>query len=362
MTLFWEELLPRPAGAREHPVSGEPRGYLDPANLERFARHSFDDAHADFLIEQVAGGQSNPTYFLTLGARRMVMRKQPTGEILPSAHAVDREYRVLSALAKTGFPAPKTVLFCDDLSVVGTPFYLMERLEGRIFHDASLPGVIPAERRAMIFEMAQTLANLHDVDPTEVGLADFGRPSGYFARQITRWTRQFELARWRDLPDIETLIEWLPKHLPPDDAARICHGDFRLGNLIFHSSEPRIVGVLDWELSTLGHPLADLAFSALPWITYPDEYGGFCGLDLVGLGIPAREAYVERYYASRKAAEGQALRPFHTAFALFRMAVIFEGIAARARSGSAAADNAAEVGELSAVFARRGVECLSGEL
>lgn len=348
--------MPKAAAARELKLSSAQTAEFASETLEGFARKALADSQGDFSIERIVGGQSNPTYFVTLGQRRMVLRKKPVGETLPSAHAVDREHRVLSALSATGVPVPKTILYCDDLSVVGTPFYLMERLEGRVFHDASLPGTTPPERRAMIFGMAETLAKLHDVDPVSVGLGDFGRPSGYFQRQIRRWTRQYELARWRDLPDLETLIRWLPKHLPPDDGARICHGDFRIGNLIFHPIEPQVVGVLDWELSTLGHPLADLAFSALPWITYPDEYGGFRGLDLERLGIPERDAYLERYFASRRTPEEQRLEPFHTAFALFRFAVIFEGIAARARTGSAAADNAGEVGELSAVFARRALE------
>jgi aminoglycoside phosphotransferase (APT) family kinase protein len=357
-----EERVSQSAQVSAVAVIALPTGDFDHMSLERFARRELGNAHGEFRIESVAGGQSNPTYFVTLGSHRMVLRKKPPGETLPSAHAVDREHRVLSALLGSGVPVPKPILYCEDLRVVGTPFYLMERLDGRVFHDASLPGVLPADRAAMVFAMAETLAKLHDVDPTAVGLGDFGRQSGYFKRQILRWTKQYELARWRDLADVETLIKWLPCHLPPDEGARVCHGDFRIGNLIFDSTEPRVVGVLDWELSTLGHPLADLAFSALPWITYPNEYGGFRGLDLVALGIPAHDAYVERYYASRRRPEEQSLAPFHTAFALFRMAVIFEGIAARARSGNAAADNAARVGELSPVFARRAVECLSGEL
>jgi aminoglycoside phosphotransferase (APT) family kinase protein len=351
--------VPKAGTAGKRILFSAQTGEFVPRALERFVRKALSDSEGGFSIERIAGGQSNPTYFVTLGERRMVLRKKPQGETLPSAHAVDREHRVLSALSATGVPVPKTILYCSDPSLVGTPFYLMERLEGRVFNDASLPGIAPADRRTMIFGMAETLAKLHDVDPASVGLADFGRPSGYFQRQIRRWTQQYELARWRDLSDVETLMRWLPEHLPPDDAARICHGDFRLGNLIFHPTEPRIVGVLDWELSTLGHPLADLAFSALPWITYPDEYGGFRGLDLERLGIPQRDAYLERYFASRRTPEEQRLAPFHTAFALFRMAVIFEGIAARARSGNAAAENAAEVGELSAVFARRAVERLA---
>jgi aminoglycoside phosphotransferase (APT) family kinase protein len=352
--------VPKAAAAGQWSLSAHASEFA-PEALESFVRKALADGGGAFSIERIAGGQSNPTYFVTLGERRMVLRKKPAGETLPSAHAVDREHRVLSALSATDVPAPKTILYCDDLSVVGTPFYLMERLEGRVFHDASLPGITPAERREMIFDMAETLAELHDVDPVSVGLGDFGRSSGYFQRQVRLWTRQYELARWRDLPDVDALIGSLPQHIPADEATRICHGDFRIGNLIFHPTKARVVGVLDWELSTLGHPLADLAFSTLSWITYPEEYGGFRGLDLESLGIPERDAYVERYFASRRTPEEQRLTPFHTAFALFRFAVIFEGIAARARSGNAAAENAAKVGELSAVFARRAVETLSGE-
>ncbi len=335
---------------------------FDPQALERFLRGTLDERGADgFCLEPVAGGQSNPTFFVTLGRLRLVLRKKPAGATLPSAHAVDREFRVVSALAGTAVPAPRALLYSDDLSIVGTPFYIMERIDGRVFHETSLPGVTPADRSTMYFDMASTLATLHDIDPLAVGLADFGRPSGYFERQIRRWSKQYELGRWRDLVDIETLIDWLPQHIPENDAACICHGDFRIGNLMFHPTEPRVIGVLDWELSTLGQPLADVAFSALPWVTYPDEYGGLRGLDLASSGIPRREEYVEAYFRNRKTPQAQRLAPFHTAFALFRFAVIFEGIAARARAGSATAANAAEVGELSAVFARRGVECLSGE-
>jgi aminoglycoside phosphotransferase (APT) family kinase protein len=347
---------------REDCVEG-PRNDFDAAVLEAFLGREFGGGKsARLTLERVAGGQSNPTFFVTLGSRRMVMRKKPPGQLLPSAHAVDREHRVLSALGPIGFPVPQTLLYCDDSTIVGTPFYLMERLEGRVFHDASLPDVPAVERTAMYFEAADTLARLHDVSPSAVGLADFGRPQGYFERQIRRWTRQYELARWRDLKDIETLADWLPRHLPADEETRISHGDFRIGNLMFHPREPRIIAVLDWELATLGQPLADVAYSALGWLNSPEEYGGLRGLNLVKLGVPARETYAERYFASRKTPATQPLLPFHTAFSFFRMAIIFEGIAARARAGIAAADNASEVGELSAVFARRGVECLNGAL
>jgi aminoglycoside phosphotransferase (APT) family kinase protein len=340
---------------------GSPRLEFDASVLATFLRRELGEGKgAPLTLERVAGGQSNPTFFVTLGARRMVMRKKPVGELLPSAHAVDREHRVLSALGPTGFPVPSALLYCDNESIVGTPFYLMERLDGRVFHDASLPEVSAHDRTTMYFEAAETLARLHDIDPIAIGLSDFGRAEGYFERQIRRWTRQYELARWRELPDVEKLIDLLPRHLPADDETRISHGDFRIGNLMFHPREPRVIAVLDWELATLGQPLADVAYSALGWLNSPDEYGGLRGLDLARLGLPTRERYVDYYFASRRTPAIHPLLPFHTAFSFFRMAVIFEGIAARARAGIAAAENAAEVGELSAVFGRRGVECLSG--
>jgi aminoglycoside phosphotransferase (APT) family kinase protein len=352
--------LSRRDGEASRPQDSGPLEF-DPAVLEKFLRGCVPGTQRGTLaLGRISGGQSNPTFFITIGERRMVMRKKPAGQVLPSAHAVDREYRVLTALAATDVPVPKTVLYCDDPAVIGTPFYVMDRLEGRVFPDAALPGVSPADREAMYLAMAETLAKLHDVDPAAVGLGDFGGTGNYFQRQIGRWTKQYNAARWRDLPDVERLIEWLPNHLPPKEETRICHGDYRIGNLFFHSSEPRVVGVLDWELSTLGQPLADLAYSALGWITAPEEYGGFRGLDLAALGIPSRQRYVERYLANRKTPATQRLLPFHTIFALFRLAVIFEGIAARARLGTAAAANAAEVGELSKVFARRATECVEG--
>jgi aminoglycoside phosphotransferase (APT) family kinase protein len=341
-------------------VGGAQRAHeFDPAVLESYLRRRLDCPSGDpITIERISGGQSNPTFFVTLDDHRMVMRKKPPGEILPSAHAVDREYRVLSALGATDIPVPQTILFCDDVSVVGTPFYLMKRLDGRVFSDATLPNVSPKEREAMYFAMAETLAKLHDVDHRAIGLSDYGRPGNFFQRQIGRWTKQYDLAHWRDLPDIERLVEWLPNNLPTGEETHICHGDFRIGNVFFEPTQPRIIAVLDWELSTLGEPMADLAYSSLCWVTYPEEYGGIRGLDHATLGIPSRSRYIERYFASRRTPTSQQMLPFHTVFSLFRLAVIFEGIAARARSGSAAAANAAEVGELSTVFARRAVELI----
>ena len=323
------------------------------AALEKFLATALPGAPALLAIESIPGGQSNPTFFLTYGERRLVLRKQPPNA-LPSAHAIDREYRVMAALAGSAVPVPEMVLYCDDRAVIGTPFYLMERIEGRVFNDPSLPGVSPADRRAMYLAMADTLAALHAVDWAACGLADFGRPGNFFERQVGRWTRQWQLAAGAPSADIDFLLDWLPRNIPASDVTTIAHGDFRIGNLIYHPSEPRVVGVLDWELSTLGHPAADVAYSALGWHLNAADYMGIADLDHAALGIPDERDYLDRYRAA--AAQTFAVAPFHTAFSLFRLAVIFEGIAARARQGTASADNASEVGRLAGRFARLAVE------
>ena len=335
---------------------------FDPARLETFLRDRLRIQCGAFHLESVGGGQSNPTFFVALGDRRLVLRKRPSGVLLPSAHAVDREFRVQSALREADVPVPEPVLYCADESVVGTAFYVMERVDGRIFHDSALPGLTAAERAAMYDSLADVLGALHRLDHRALGLEDFGREGDYFARQITRWTRQWEMSRTRDLPDIDYLVAWLARHVSQQQQrVGIVHGDFRFGNVIFHPSEPRIVAVLDWELSTLGHPAADLAHTCIySWLFKPGDYGGgVMGLDLAGLGIPSLDAFVARYAAA--AGDQVRLEPFHLAFALFRNAVIFEGIAARARDGNAAAANAREIGALAPVFARRGVEIIKGK-
>ncbi len=329
-----------------------------PARLEAYIKRALPGVAGAMRLERIPCGQSNPTFFVSFDNRQLVLRKQPAGVGLPSAHAVDREYRIMQALAGSAVPVPRVVAFETDRAVVGTPFYLMERLQGRVFGDCALPGVAPAERRAMYLCMAETLADLHRIDWQALGLADYGRPGNFFARQIRRWSKQWQLSKTRDLAEIERLIDWLPANIPEDDATAIAHGDFRIGNLMFHPTEPRIVGVLDWELSTLGHPLADLAFSALAWRLLPTEYMGMRSADLATLGIPSENEYLAYYY--QRAGPEQRVGRFHFAFSLFRLAVIFEGIAFRARSGVAAGDNAAEVGRLSATFARRAVEAMDG--
>ncbi len=330
---------------------------FDTQRLEGFLRQNLPDLAGAMRLQRIGGGQSNPTFFVDFDNRRMVLRKKPDGEVLPSAHAVDREYRVMQALAKSELPVPPTVLYHAESDVIGTPFYLMDRVEGRVFADNALPDLAPAERRAIYLAMAETMALLHRVDWRSVGLADFGKPGQFFARQLRRWQQQWALSKTQENPAIDELIAWLGAHMPDDDETTLAHGDFKLNNLMFHPSEPRVVAVLDWELSTLGHPLADVAFNTVPWRTLPAEFGGIRGLDLQALGIPSEHEYLAHYY--RCAARSTQATPFHWAFALMRWAVIFEGIASRARRGNAAAANAAEVGALSVAMARRGLEAIA---
>ncbi len=329
---------------------------FDPARLRGFLDAEFG-AQADFALERIAGGQSNPTYFVTHGATRMVLRKQPGGQILPGAHAIDREFRVLRSLHPAGLPVPQPILFHDDPAPLGTPFYLMERVEGRVFHNATLPDVPPSERRAIWMGLADAMAALHSVRPEDVGLGDFGRPGNYFERQIGRWTKQWRASEFGPLPELDRLAEWLPANLPADDGlVSLAHGDFRMGNMLFHPSEPRVVAILDWELATLGHPLADLGFCCMAWHTSPDEYGGLLGLDFANEGFPTEAEFVARYMAARP--DSGPLLPFHIIFALFRFSVIFVGIADRARAGNAAAADAQNIGPLARRFAIRACEII----
>lgn len=307
-------------------------------------------------LEPISGGQSNPTYFVDCGTRRMVLRRKPEGA-LPSAHAIDREYRIMGALAGSKVPVPRMIAYCTDAEVLGTEFYLMDRVQGRVFNDPSLPGVSSEDRRAMYFAMADTLAALHSVDWHAAGLGDFGKPGNFFERQISRFSKQYELSRTAPLPAIEELMSWLPANIPADPTTTISHGDFRIGNLMFHPTEPRVVAVLDWELSTLGHPAADVAYSALGWRLTASQYMGMADHDFAALGIPSESEYLERYMAAAK--PSFTMEPFHFAFSLFRLAVIFEGIAARARQGTASADNATDVGALAGSFAQAAIKAIS---
>ena len=330
---------------------------FDPGRLSRWLDARFGTA--TLALERISGGQSNPTYFVTHGAARMVLRKKPAGPILKGAHAVEREYRVLAALHPAGLPVPRPLALEQDAEVLGTPFYLMERVEGRLFSDCALPEVSKGDRHALWMGLADALAALHGVDPVAVGLGDFGRPGNYFQRQLARWTGQMEASPGPVPVVLRNLAARLPSLLPPDDGAvSIAHGDFRLGNVMFHPTEPRVVAILDWELSTLGHPLADLGFVVMPWHSAPGEYGGILGLDHAALGLPSEGAFIARYMRHRP---GTApLLPFHRAFAMFRFAVIFLGIADRARSGTASGGDAARLAPLAERFARRAMASLDG--
>ena len=345
------------------------RHAFDVAALERHLQAHLPGFAGPLAVEQFKGGQSNPTFLLTGASRRYVMRAKPgpVARLLPSAHAIEREFRVMRALHGSGVPVARMHLLCEDESVIGRAFYVMEYVQGRVLWDQALPGMTPQERGAIYDEMNRVIAALHRIDPAAVGLADYGKPGNYFERQIARWSRQYEASITEPIPEMDELIAWLPAHIPPDArdpaAVSIVHGDFRLDNLIFHPTEPRVVAVLDWELSTLGHPLADFSYHCMAW-HIPHAMGrGIGGLDPVALGIPPEPAYVERYLA--RSGKGELARVqrdwnFYLAYNLFRIAAILQGIARRVVDGTAASAEAASAGasarplaQLAWSFARR---------
>lgn len=309
--------------------------------------------HGALQIEQFAGGQSNPTYLVTAGADRYVLRRKPTGTLLPSAHAVDREYKIMSALADSGVPVPTVFALCEDPSIIGTAFFLMEYVEGRVFWDAKLPGVERAERDRIYDELNRVIAALHAVSYRAVGLADYGRPGNYLIRQIDRWTRQYRAAATEPIEAMERLIEWLPAHVPPSDETTLVHGDYRIDNVILHPTEPRILAVLDWELSTLGHPLVDFAYHVMTWRVTADEFRGIKGADLAQLGIPDEAAYVQAY-CRRTGRTSIADWDYYLAFNMFRMASILQGILARAMQGNATSPEAIATGKRARPMAEAG--------
>jgi aminoglycoside phosphotransferase (APT) family kinase protein len=313
------------------------------SRLEGWMRDHIDGFHGPLAAEQFEGGQSNPTYKLLSSAGSYVLRRKPLGQLLPSAHAVDREYRVMRALSGTDVPVPKVYALCEDDSVIGSAFYVMEFLDGRIFWDPRLPGLASDERRAMFQSMNTVIAALHSVDHAAVGLAEFGRPGDYMARQVARWSRQYQASETEKQPAMDRLLEWLPRHLPPEGAARIVHGDYRIDNLIYHPTEPRVIGVLDWELSTIGDPLADFAYHTMAWRVTPELFRGLAGVDLAALGIPSEDEYVAAYGA--RTGQGRTADwEFYMVYSLFRLAAIMQGIAKRALDGTAASREADELG------------------
>ncbi len=334
---------------------------FEPAQLDAYLR-VLHGGTGPLELQRTEGGMSNPTYFIRRGGWHAVLRKQPAQTLMPSAHAIDREFRVLRALHGSAVPVPEPLHYCDDATVLGTPFYLMERLTGRVFQDYAMAGPSPEERRALFRAMAATMAALHRLDPAAIGLADFGRPGNFFARQMKRWSQLWQTYRRGDddNPALDQLLAWLVERIPGSEQQTLCHGDFRIGNLMFHPTEPRVIGVLDWELSTLGHPLADVAFNCQAWHMAPDENGGILGLPIAALGIPTEADYLQHYYSL--AGTTERLTPFHQAFAMFRAAVGSAGVAVRGEAGNAFLPDAGRVGrKLSLAYATRGLQSISGQ-
>jgi aminoglycoside phosphotransferase (APT) family kinase protein len=314
---------------------------FDETRLELYLRDHMPDFRGPLSVQQFVGGQSNPTFMLETPDARFVMRKKPPGTLLPSAHAVEREYRIIKALAATDVPVPRVHLLCEDPSVIGTAFFVMDFVDGRIMRDPMIPDSNPRERAACYDSMNDVLAKLHRVDFRAVGLGDFGRPEAYVQRQLARWTKQYEASKLEEIPEMDRLIEWLNARIPTDETT-IAHGDYRIENLIFHPVEPRVVAVLDWELSTLGHPLSDLAWACRAYHCPPgiDGVSSFQGIDLAAMGFPSEQEFLATY--CRRV--GRASVPdltFFVAFSFFRGAAIAQGIAMRAKLGNASGPDAA---------------------
>ena len=314
---------------------------FDEEALKSYLADRLDGFDGPMEVRQFEGGQSNPTFELETGGGRRVLRKQPPGQLLPSAHQVDREYRVMRALAGTGVPVPKMLCLCEDPSVIGAKFYLMERVEGRHFAENLLPGLSGEERGAIYRDLARVLAKLHALEPKDLGLSDFGRPGNYCERQIRRWSRQYRAAQTEDLEAMERLMEWLPRNTPPQARTVIAHGDYRLGNVLIHAGEPRIAAVLDWELSTLGEGLADLGYICQAYRISDCDGDGLCNEDLPRLGIPSEQEFVAEYcrHAGRERVEHWL---FYLIYNMFRSASIAQGVYKRGLDGNASSETALE--------------------
>ena len=307
---------------------------FDEARLDAWMADHVDGYTGSLQVCQFKGGQSNPTYWLADRERQYALRKKPPGKLLQSAHMVDREYRVMHALHDTDVPTAKMYALCEDDSVIGTPFFIMEYVEGRLFWNVQLPELEPVERAAVWDELARVLAAIHTVDLEATGLADFGRPNAYVARQIKRWTKQYVASQTSEIAPMDRLIEWLPANLPDDEATSLVHGDYRLDNLIFHPSEPRALAVIDWELSTLGHPLSDLAYTCMLYDVALPKIGGLAGVDFETSGIPSEERFVARY-CELVGRDGVPDLDYYKAFSLFRLAAIAQGVYKRSIDGNA---------------------------
>ena len=328
---------------------------FDVGRLEAYLRDKLPGFSGPAVVSQFKGGQSNPTYLVETPLRRYALRRKPPGKLLPSAHAVDREYRVISALYPKGFPVAEPLIYCADDAIIGTAFFVTAYVEGRVFWDAEMPGSNPAERAAVYDAMNATLARLHGFDPAAIGLADYGRGENYVARQVERWSKQYRASETGRIDAMEKLIAWLPAHLPPPQPPRLVHGDYRLDNMIVAPDGPQILAVLDWELSTLGDPLADFSYHLMQWHMPPAEAGtgSLVGLNLAALGIPSLDDYVEAYVA-RTGLNPRPQLPIYFAYNFFRVAAILQGIAGRVRDGTATSALAAAKAELVRPLAAKG--------
>jgi aminoglycoside phosphotransferase (APT) family kinase protein len=302
------------------------------------------------VLHRYEGGQSNPTFRLSAASGDYVLRRKPAGALLASAHAVEREFRVQRALAGTAVPVARPLALCEDPSVIGSVFFVMEHVPGRVFWDQTLPGLAPAERTAMFDAMNTTISALHGLDYAALGLGDFGRPEGFLGRQIARWTKQYRASETRTIEAMDRLIEWLPRNLPADGGAAIVHGDYRMDNLLFHPTEPRIVAVLDWELSTLGDPVADFAYHVMTWRIPPGLFRGLGGVDLAALGIPVEADYVAAYF--RRTGQHRPDRwDAYIVYGMFRIAAILQGVFKRAQEGTATGSQALDLGSRAGAIA-----------
>ena len=326
---------------------------FDEARLATWMKIHVGEFSGPLIVEQFKGGQSNPTYRLSAGGARYVLRRKPPGKLLPSAHAVDREYRIITALGATDVPVAKTHALCLDDSVIGTAFYVMEYVEGRIFWEPTLPDLARNDRQPIFVAMNDVLARLHKVDYAALGLSDFGRPGNYVMRQIDRWSKQYRASETETIPAMDRLIEWLPRNAPKNEETTLIHGDFRIDNMIFHPTEPRVLAVLDWELSTLGNPLSDFAYHMMPWRLGQDAYRGLHGYDLAALGIPS-EAEGCALYCRRTGRDALPDWDFYIAFNMFRLAAILQGVMGRVREGTAASLHASEAGARAKAIAEAG--------
>ena len=314
---------------------------IDVASLERYLAPNVAGFGGPLTVRQFKGGQSNPTYLLETPQRRYVLRRKPPGKLLPSAHAVDREYRVIHALHAQGFPVAEPLVYCADDSVAGTPFYVMDFVDGRVFWEPQMPGSNPAERTAIYDSMNETLARLHTFDPAAIGLSDFGKGENYVTRQVERWSKQYRASETERIDAMERLIDWLPKHIPAGGPVRLVHGDYRLDNLIVARGKPKVIAVLDWELSTLGDPLADFSYHLMTWhMPHSESAAGtatLAGHDLKSLGIPTMNDYVDTYVA-RTGLDPRPHLPVYLAYNFFRIAAILQGIIGRVRDGTATSE------------------------